>query len=261
MKKIIFKLDNGKKVKIYKLSEKKMSDVSMSWLFHVFIRKDFSAFSHSEQQAIICHELYHNKFFNHLWAIICVLTKNNKALREEEFEADKYAAIMGNKEGLISVFRKAMKRNKCSSLDNLHPSFEARIKKLQKFNVEKYNNKLQYHFTNNLIFECKEGSVEELRKTVHGIYMHSMSWLLVAIILYGLIIGKGDLPFNNIFTNIFTYISLLAIFLLVSIYLKMTDPKFDASAFGLFGVWINRLLNYNGRKIKRKHGKIRKKAH
>ena len=104
----------------------------------IFLDKTFFEYHTTEQEqlAALYHEEYHqnhstttNKFFNTIR-----LLSFKKANWEEEFSADRYAAINTNKKAVISFLNKAKQLYADHSITydpKSHPTVEERIKRIE----------------------------------------------------------------------------------------------------------------------------------
>lgn len=96
----------------------------------------FDIFNKREQEAILYHELYHQKLTTIFKLIFNTVRFRSfkKARWQEEFDADKYASTISGKSVVVSVlkqFKKLYKTNKVVYNEKSHPHINERISRIE----------------------------------------------------------------------------------------------------------------------------------
>lgn len=125
---------NGKKFNLYIIKDSParttLSRIIVNDLF-------FEGFNKIEQEAILYHEKYHQKFFTLLKKIIYPIKFLNfkKARWQEELDADNYAKNVVGKDAIKNVIIKLKKFSQQGKIvynQKSHPPYEERIRNIER---------------------------------------------------------------------------------------------------------------------------------
>ncbi len=135
---IEFELSPDKKIAIFHIKD---SLAKTAWN-KIFIDDKFFEYSSDEHKAVIFHELYHTKWTTQLKRTFNIFRwfSLKKALYEEEFQADYFAARNASFEGMISFLEKSEKLyvgDKVIYDAKTHPTIKQRVQKLKEKRVAK----------------------------------------------------------------------------------------------------------------------------
>jgi len=132
----IFQLTKDKKVKLHY----KGPFVAQKRLLFIEIDEYFELLDKEEQKVTIWHEIYHRdkaSGLRFLWRILKFRSKK-KAIWEEEFEADKYSAIMCGKKNVLKSLNTSKKLYEKGIVEynpKTHPKIEERIKRIKELRL------------------------------------------------------------------------------------------------------------------------------